>query len=337
MNTTVKLGLALLVLIGATFGIYQYQQAEDPMQNVGYDRDFKVKDVSKIHKIFLVNRRQGLETTLERNGQGWTYNEKYKANQNVMESLLDAISEIEIKYVPNKNAKPVILKDLATNSIKVEIYGKNDKLIKSYYLGSATNDNYGTHAIMEDSNNPMVVHSPTFYGIIFGRFDKQPREWRSRIFIEEDPSDITAVRIDYPKQQQNAFSLAVNNGNYTVEPIYPGIPKIDRPPFDRIVKNYLEGFARVACEGYEEPKPFLDSLLRDGIPFADFTFERKDDSQFNIKLYPMPKQDETGQITGTDDLRYLGIINGGDENVLVQRALIGPLLRGYSYFFPDEQ
>ena len=125
----------ILVLIVAALGVGAFfilkQGGEAPKTTlVGADREFAVpKD--EVYKVFLADRK-GNKTTLTREASGWMYNGKYPARPDAIASLLMAIDQIRMKFKPVDAAVPNMVSGLATDGIKVEVYGKKGDLLKAY-------------------------------------------------------------------------------------------------------------------------------------------------------------------------------------------------------------
>ncbi|MBK7335093.1 MAG: hypothetical protein IPJ00_02540 [Saprospirales bacterium] len=99
MKRSTKILLALLLLLGGATAAYFLAGRSSGAGMGGWDRKFKVEDPEAIHKIFLADRR-GNQTTLIRTGDKWIYNGAHPANPNIMKNLLEAITRVELQYIP---------------------------------------------------------------------------------------------------------------------------------------------------------------------------------------------------------------------------------------------
>ena len=64
-----------------------------------------------------------------------------------------------------------MVKSLASEGIKVELYDRKGEKIKAYYVGGATPDERGTYMIMENAEEPYVAHIPSWEGNLRFRFN----------------------------------------------------------------------------------------------------------------------------------------------------------------------
>jgi hypothetical protein len=67
-------------------------------------------------------------------------------------------------------AVPMAIQDLQVNGRKVELYNKEGKRFKTYYVGGPSNDMEGTFMMMENSNNPYVTHLQFLDGFLTDRY-----------------------------------------------------------------------------------------------------------------------------------------------------------------------
>jgi hypothetical protein len=218
-----KKGTLILLMIFALLaaGTVWYM-SDDKKASSGYsgwDRDFAIRDLSTIQKIFIADR-DGETVTLERNADEWIFNGQYKAHANSVSLILQMLETIEIKNIPSRQASKNAIKTLAAYGLKVEVYGKNDEKLKAFYIGGGTNDERGTYMIMEDAEQPYVMHLPAWEGNLRTRFEKpQLDDWRDKTIFDYQPEDITYLSMEYPKQKSNSFILEKNEEGYKVTPM----------------------------------------------------------------------------------------------------------------------
>jgi len=110
-------------------------------------KDFAVEDTASVDKIFMVNK-EGQQVLLERKNNFWMVNGKYYARKDAVSTLLKTIHRIDVKAPVAKSMFKTIVSNLAVRSIKVEIY-QESKLIRTYYVGGPTKDQYGTYMLLE--------------------------------------------------------------------------------------------------------------------------------------------------------------------------------------------
>jgi len=323
MNRTI-LFLLLFVLLGSATAWYLLTNSDAKASQLGEDRRFKVENTDDIYKIFIADRRRGERTMLKRKDGFWSYNEKYTARPSAVQSVLDAIRRVEMQYQPPKAAVQNMVKSLAADGIKVEIYNKNNQLLKSYYIGGSTSDERGTYMILDGAEQPYVAHIPGWEGNLRFRFNLKGDDWRDKTIFAEKATDIQSITVEYPKNKNKSFRLEKNGANYKIKPFYDVTPVINRPLKAGKVEQYLEGFRSLGAEAFENENPKRDSV-RQLTPFSIITMKNIKGEEKSIRLFPIFTNHDVVE-------RYLVDVNNGDF-MLIQHLVFGKVMWGYDFFF----
>lgn len=335
MNKTLIYLIVFLVLGGATVWMVMESKEDEKTSLLGEDRKFAVKDAETIHKIFIADRFEN-NTTLERKGDHWIYNGKYKARPNAIENLLDAITRVQIKYQPPSQAVKHMISSLATEGIKVEIFGENDKLLKTYYVGGSTSDERGTFMMMENADQPYVANIPNWSGNIRFRYNLTGDDWRDNVVFEAKPEEIASLSIEYPKQRNKSFKVEQANGAFEVTPYYDITPKSTTEVLPGKIDQFLMNFDKVASRGFDNRNPEKDALSGT-IPFCTIALKKTDGSSNVLDLFPiLPDQqfdEKSGEPLPLGDVEnYYGFLNE-DDFVVVSNKIIKEVLWAYEYFY----
>jgi len=325
--------LGLFLLLGGFTLWYLNSGKTEKSTVLGWDRQFKVEDASQIHKIFIA-KRTGETTTLERRGDGWVYDGKYPVRPDAIENLLEAITTVRIKYLPPKAAYEHIISDLATRGIKVEIYDRNGRNLKTYYVGGTTPDERGTYMIMEGAEQPYVVELPLLEGQFRVRYELTGDAWRDRTIFAEKPEAIAEVAIEYPKQRNKSFRLRRNGKNFEVEPFYPSTPRLELPYQPGSGEAFLRGFRQIIGEGYENDYAKQDSVLQT-VPFANIYLKTIDGHEKQVSVYPFPSLDAWGNLKSNVIERMYADVRRDTlrDFMLVQYRVFEKIFWGYDHFF----
>ncbi len=329
-----RLILLLLILIVGSFVTYKLTR-DDPYSTLGKDNDFAVRDTARIGRIFMADRN-GKTVDLKRLGIWWLINDKYKANPVVMESLLKTIFGLETQYRPTKEAAKTMVKNLATKSIKVEIYNTENKLIRVFYVGGVTPDESGTYMIMEGEDQPFVVGVKGKDGGIKVSFFTDEEKWRDKGIFRYSVSDIKTVTLEYPKLKNKSFKLEKNGDGFNVFPFYDAIPKSKNKLNPGKVENYLFGYKKQIAEAFVNKYKGRDSLLQI-LPFCVLNVEDIKGNKREIKLYPIIPTNKEGKMLLESGKplppeKYYALVDNRDL-MLVQELVFGKLLWAYDYFF----
>lgn len=337
-KTLILLGL-FLILGGGSYYMLTTQDANSTTSNRA-DGDFAIENVDEIQKIFIADR-QNYRVLLERKKGHWLYNKKYRAKHTAMDDLLVTLKNVKMKYTTPRGAEENMRRNLATSGIKVEIYGKNDKMLKTYYVGGATANSLGTYMIMEGATEPYIVHDPMFVGMLRGKYLKQPDDWKDLILFGDAVEDIKSVSVEYPKQRNKSFKIEkINEGKYDVKPFHDGVPIITKPVLRAAVEKYLEGYSVLHAEAFQNDKTGKDSIAA-SVPFVTLSVTNDDGETNTAKLFPIIQKDEFGNpinrvnegIKSADAIsRYFVDYSDGSFR-LVQHRVFERVFWGYDYFF----
>jgi hypothetical protein len=327
-----RLLLLLFLLLALATGAYFYfgkgQSGQSTINT--WDRQFKLSDPSSLHKVFIADR-MGNRTTLTRNGDHWLYNGEHRVNENVMKNLLQVIQHVDILYIPPAAAVPPAVAHLASNGVKVELYDKNDGLLKAYYVGNTTADGRGTFFIMENANQPYVMHIPGLEGDLSIRYTPRGDQWRDKTVFRERPEEISYVSVEYPTKRNLSFILEKQGNDFSVSPFHETTRSSTKPLQRGRVEAYLTGFERIMAEAYQNDLSYRDSILQQ-IPFSVITLRKTDGTEKVVSLFPLDSRDAYGQLKTEEIERYFLDVNQQDF-MLMQHRIIGKLLWAYEYFF----
>ncbi len=319
------------LLLGAATIVFLFTRIGQEKNTLGWDYRIKVDNEDDIHKIFLANR-DGVTSTLERKDGYWLFNGQYKARPNAIENILEAVTKLEVQFVPSKAAMNNIVSELASRGIKVEIYNKSGKLLKSYYVGGVTADARGTYMIMEGSEQPLVMGLPLMEGQIRARYDLTGDDWRDRSVFAYEPEDIDSVSVEYPLQRNKSFRLYRKGSSFEVLPFYSNIPPIKKEVDMSSVEAYLLGFESLVAENFINDYEKQDSILQ-MIPFAVVGVSLRKGETKQVAFYPTYRPDAaTGLPTAEVIERYFAATNEGDF-LLTQHRVFEKIFRAYEGFF----
>ncbi len=253
-----RIYIILFVLLAAIAGYYIYSGSTGTIRKEL--SDFAINDTAAVDRIFMADR-QGKSILLERNAGSWMVNKKFTARQDLVNTLLYTMKSMQVRNPVGKNAYNTVMKLLAANAIKVEIYSNNN-IIKTYYVGHPTLDNLGTYMYLEGSSVPFAMFIPGFNGYLTTRFQLDENEWQSKHIFNYNPNSIQKVAVadyDHPdssliliKSPDSTFTIT-NNKAMVVKPV--DIAK---------VAGYITGFGNIYYEKIFENMPagFRDSLAK---------------------------------------------------------------------------
>ena len=341
---TIIIAALLVVIAGVLIWNNRYIST-----NRGEDSDFQVWDTASVTKIYLADRKNR-ESLLEREPQGWVLNGTYKAHPKQVQYLLTTLYKIRIKMPVSKASHDNIVKQLASQSTKVEIYQNvprinlfnkiklfyHEKRTKVFYVGDATMDSSGTFMLREGADKAYIVYIPSFRGFITTRFTANPDDWRDHTVFHENMADIQSVEIDFNEDPEGSFRID-NIGRHQ----YKLTRLCDNKdlPYDTLkVINFMSSFGDLRFEALFTntlPQERIDSITSSPyvhhVIVTDKDGNTKDMKTFK-KLVMYSVTDMGGEFGDVDRDRMYALIEDGKDFVLIQNYVFDKVLHDVRYF-----
>lgn len=253
-------------------------------------RDFAIEDTASVSKIFIAEA-DGKTVLLTRTEQNhWLINNKRRARQDAIDNILITAKKIAVKYPVSEKARNNVIKLLAGKSTKVEFYDKRGRLLKTYYVGNATQDLSGTYMLLEingkKSSVPFVTHIPGFHGFLNTRFFADTAIWQHRAIFTYSPEQIAEIEVINHTQPDQSFRIVWNSQQLRVED-YAHHPVKD---FDTSkVVSYLHHYKSVYFEQVDNisPRERIDSVLKTP-PLFTIRLKTTDNKVTRVSTYRMP-------------------------------------------------
>ena len=317
--------------------------------NRGEESNFQVWDTASVTKIYLADRKER-ESLLEREPQGWVLNGTYRAHPKQVQYLLTTLYKIRIKMPVSKASHDNIVKQLASQSTKVEIYQNvprinlfnkvklfyHEKRTKVFYVGDATMDSSGTFMLKEGADKAYIVYIPSFRGFITTRFTANPDDWRDHTVFHENMADIQSVAIEFNEDPEGSFRID-NMGKHQ----YKLTRLCDNKdlPYDTLkVINFMSSFGDLRFEALftnSLPQERIDSITSSPyvhhVILTDREGNTKEMKTFK-KLVMNGVTDFGGDYGEIDRDRMYALIEGGKDFVLIQNYVFDKVLHDVRYF-----
>ncbi|MGY8932327.1 MAG: DUF4340 domain-containing protein [Flavobacteriales bacterium] len=237
-----KITISILSIVLIYCFIYYNQKIK-----LDNEKNFSISETEKIDKIFLSDRK-GNNITLQKDSNRWTVNNKYNVRDDAISTLLSTIKKISIQRPVPKTGYNNIIKQLATTGVKVEIY--YNKKMKTYTVGGSTSNHLGTYMLMDNAENPYIVHIAGFNGFLSPRYGIQGYEldinnWRDNTVFKIETEIINEISLIDLEENNNSFTLKtkplslldINNNDIKYD-------------LDKVIK-YLNNFSQLNSENFK--------------------------------------------------------------------------------------
>jgi hypothetical protein len=333
--------VVILAVLGA--GIYFLLfRSSNEMPYSKEEADFTVRDTASIGKLFLA-APDGESVLLERTDSGWIVNKQYKALRSTLDVLLGTMAKQAALYPVPKTAYDNVIKGLSTEGIKVEVYGRDGKKKKVFYVGGSSVNNTGTNMMMEGAKQPYIVQVPGFVGYLTPRYAVQMQYWRDRMVFDIPQEEIKSISIKYIDRPLNSFEVIKQGTDVTVT-ADPSLVKGLQGVNKRRANVYTRYFTNVFCEGYLNGLPDMDTTLKTAPKQSEIDVQGIHGQHQHADIYWMAinrrsKNLETSNPDVPDDYdadRLYAVINNGKDTVMIQQFAFRNIFhKAYEFFQSD--
>ncbi len=314
--------------------------------------DFAIEDTASITKVFMSDKKNS-SILLTRQPDGkWMLNNKYAANQQVMNIFLKTMYNVTAAAPVSKVAFKNVVARMAAIAVKVEIYQqvyridlfgriklfRHEKLIKTFYVGDNTSDSMGTYMLMEGAKEPFVVVIQSFRGFLSTRFIPDEDQWREQTIFKIKLKDIKSVKMEFPVTPDSSFLInGIGKFKYTLTQLADN----RSIPYDTMkLLSFLASFEDIKYETllnhiYDKKK--IDSIKSSPI-WHIITVTGIDGKSTMIKTYRRKPQygeyydEATKQKVIYDRDRLFALINDDKDLTLIQFFVFEKILKSVNYF-----
>ena len=297
-------------------------------------RDFALKDTALVTKIFMVDK-SNQSILLERGSHSeWVVNKKFPARKDAVDLILKTLNRMRVKSPVPKAAFNTVVRNMATSSVKVEVYTNGSSPEKVFYVGGTTQDYFGTYMMLENSSTPFVMHIPGFAGYLSSRFFLDESQWRSQTICKYTFEQIASIKLLNNEHQDKSFSIESSGKNRYALRTTTGQ---DVALFDTLrVKQYIAQSKKLAFERFatEVSKEEKDSVFAT-VPIYTFLLTDRQGKETQIDAYLRPNK-RPGRILSDEykfDIdRMFARINQDTNLVIIQYFNFDPLFIDIDYF-----
>ena len=302
------------------------------------ERNFALEK-AEIEKV-VITEKNGTTNTLTHDGNDiWYVNgDRISLNQKML--VVEALTDIRINSIPPKGAYKQIMKTFGEIGILVRVFGKENKLLRSYYVGGVPQGERGTYYLMEGYKQPYLMEMPGMEGSTRGRFTKKPTDWLDRAMFRYSEKDVAKISVEYHRSKKDSYIIEKNKNDYTVKPFHSYTPAIKTDPNERLLETYFNNFyVGFFTEAYENENRLRDSIVNKVDPWCTLTVENTVGEVNKLEFHTVNEiyEEDNVRSYGPDVdhriERYLVNINDNEKFMLTQQLLAKKFLWGYEWFF----
>ena len=296
-------------------------------------RDFSIKDTASITSFRVSNTENStIEITRRNKEKKWLIKgTKFYANKASVNLLMETFYRIRVKQDVPKSALNTVFNRLSVKYKKVEIFTDSDQPIKTWYIGSPTQDHLGTYMLLQKeeikSDVPFITYKPGMYGSLDVRFFTGLENWRStKVFDYSNSNDILYLKVQFKDNPTESYSIKRQNNKVLLSDQENQL----LTNYDTIqVKHYLTHFNNI---NYNKNMMFKERIRDSLLSISpDYHFELSD--KYNeTKIINLWKIKDKNSETGWDKEYGVININNSQELLRVQFFNWDILFKPLSYF-----
>lgn len=331
-----------LLLAGTVFFLYPKLSRKSSTGDNPF-MQFSIEDTAAVSKITIQDRNGNVALLERKSGStDWTINKKYNARKDVIKLLLECFHDIRVRgNVPTK-MRDNMMSVMATSAKEVKIYGKNNELIKTYFVGPNTQDHMGTIMLLETpedgrSEEPYITHIEGFTGFLNPRFFIEEMEWRSTEVFSYPNNDIAEVEVLHMTDPGSSFKLSyLGNNKLKFERYLNGV----LTPFAQLdtahAFDFFKRMHKVHLESYNTMlKPEAQDSIKNIVPTFVMRVKNNAGNITSLSLYLKKAMqmtpDATGQLTPFDP-EYFWAKTDANELGLAQFFVFEALLQPAGFY-----
>lgn len=342
--------LIIFLILAAVAIILLLTRSLDTFSRPG--NEFAIDDSASVTRIFMSDKNNNSVTLSRQSGGGWLVNDRYPAQMINIALLLKTMLQIEVQQPVPKAAHNSIVREMAVNSVKVEIFQQvyridfaglrwfpHEKLTKVYYVGGATQNNLGCYMLMEGAGEPYIIYLPGFRGFVSPRYSPIEKYWRDYNVFRTNIPEIASVKVDV---SDPSLSFEVKNAGNNRFRLISTSDGSEIPDYDTLkMLNFLSGFRNL---NYEALINDMDPVRKDSIlkstPFLIITLTDTTGKISAMKVYhkkgPEGQTDPDGNSLPYDLDRLYASVNEGQDFTLIQYFTFDKVLRPKTFFLKEK-
>ena len=321
--------------------------------NSTIEQNYHIDEPQSITKVIIDDKDGNHLELIKETDSIWKANNS-PANMKVVDMLLSTLKDMRIREPIAQAARNNIVKQLAASGKTVKIYQdaysinlgfiklfKKEKLTKTIYVGSETQDNMGTYMMLKGEESPCIIYIPRLKGYLSSRFSALEDFWKSHAVFKYNKGEIASLKVEIPNQKNESFTLTKKGEGFDFTLLESG-EKLQA--FDTLkVKALLSSCFEL---NYESVAKNISKLEQDTIfgkaPAFVVTIKDSNGKENTLKTYSK-LHDPTSIGENDDDFyrifdvnRCYALHSQNKDTLIMQFFTLDNLLKPASYYFLTE-
>lgn len=295
---------------------------------------FKLEDTLSIQKIRISNKGGNTVTLIRTPGDWEIEGLGITARRDLIEVTLSTLRRMEVKEFIPKNGQQEVFKKLSVYGTKVEVFGNDSEVLRTFFVGGPTQNHLGTYMMLQGSDVPVIVYVPGFRGYLTNHFNPNVLEWKSKQIFNHHIRDIASVQVVHHQRPEASFRIEVlSPSRFSLIQLQTETPA---PQADTsLIKVFLQNFKVLGFENWVDVNSVRLDSVQKKYALHTVTLKGKNGKESSVKLcaIPLPKGtlNMLGDPIAVDVDRMYGILPNG-EVTLCQFFTFDPVTVPIDYF-----
>ena len=337
MKRIIYLLVGLLVVGGLGYMAYKLSAGSGKSDEKIAALNFDIQDTASINRI-EITEPSGEKIELVKDGFKWTDKDGGCVQQLPIFNIMEAVVNVRFKgYVPEATTKTIVNR-MATTATEVKFY-QNGEWTKTWYIGSATPDHYGTYMLVESaeagkSDLPVIMEIKGLRGIISPRFFASHKRWACSEIFALNINEIASVDVVHTGHPERNFTVNKTGRRFHVTNNGRAFAKLDT----NMVVQYLQNYRKIHFEYVNSDlNPKQVDSVKQSTPFCLLTLKTTKNKVTKLKMYRRQADNGVenvnmyGETADYDVNRFWCLLPNG-ELVKCQYFVFNPLIMGHVYF-----
>lgn len=341
--------LLVLVVLGIAAYLLMNKNTKGTMGDL---KAFAIEDTTQIEKVSITNKAGAQVILTKDTMEGWwMVNNRFHARKALISLIMEAFQRMEVKAPVPTPAVENILKSMSSSATRVDVFGKDGEVLKSFYLGGTTQDDLGTYMLLSGEEKPQVVHLPGFNGYISARFFVRPIDWKDATVFGMAPQELDWISLKYTNDLKASFKVKLIGDEVAQITNFAGDTAKENVD-GKFFRNYLTKYRSVEYETLMDTSYLslseMDSV-RNSKPYCVVTVMDKKGKEHEAVLYLFPEAvrkqfagsfpiySKSGQPILSESERLYCLLKESNELTVVQNYSFRNILVTYNDFFAPKQ
>ena len=302
-----RLAILFVVLCCVTLAVYFTTRSEGGLEvNKNLFKDYDLKGVNQIQL-----ESKDAKVDLKFNGTRWIVNDKFDADQSMIEVLFATLQQAEPKRPLPASEQDSVSRHLKQNGTKVSVQSQGKTETVFYCGGNAQKTQTFFYADSGDGKSYLMT-IPGYRVYVGGIFELAEKGWKNKYVFGFNWRNFQSLDTHFPQRPADDFNVALREDYFSVQ----GLQAVDTAKLN----DYLDDISLLTVDEYTDRTNFLDSLAATP-PLMTLTVKDIGQRSYTLALFRPSKNNE----------RIPGLING-EEWAFFETRKIQNVLKTKTFF-----